>query len=197
MKPGSKSDLTVTESMKSWARCMCLISDTSRLGQSSQNKYFEENANLCFKILPMQEQINSPSKHVYWTEVRKSATKIWSWLELMSSFCLPFAVNGACSTAIPEETERLYKNRSFILHFFTSLIIERDKNSAQPVSEQICFLKSCFKDPENYSERENNKSLTSVREGTETVSHLTSFWISAWPQIYSWFWSWITLKKIK
>lgn len=69
---------------------------------------------------------------------------------------------------------------NFALFFFlTSLRIERDKNSAQPVSKQICFLRSCFKDPEDYSERENNKCVTSVRAGTETLSHVACFWISA------------------
>lgn len=62
--------------------------------------------------------------------------------------------------------------------FFTPLITEGDKNSAQSICEQIYFLKSCFQDPENHSEREN-KSLTSERAGTETVTQITSFWICA------------------
>lgn len=91
---------------------------TGRSGQSSQNKYFERNDNICFKILSMQEQTNSPRKHVYQAELPKLATKIWSWMELMCSPCLPFAVTRAHRTAVPEKTERTYENRSLILHFF-------------------------------------------------------------------------------
>lgn len=77
----------------------------------------------------------------------------------------------------PEEHKNeLIRGPQFCLFFF--IPHNRDKNSAQSVSELICFLKSCFKDSESYSERENNKSLTSVRAGTETVSHLTPFFAS-------------------
>lgn len=102
---------------------------------------------------------------VYQTEVPGPATKLWSLLTLMSCFCLSLAVNRACGIDPSGQTRWICKNRYLILNFFN---IPHNREGYKSISGQICFLKSRFKDPKNYSEQENNKSLTSVRAGTET-----------------------------